>query len=31
MKIEFLYFEGCPNHALALALLKKNLATEEVE
>ncbi len=31
MKIEFLYFEGCPNHALALALLKKNLAIEEVD
>ncbi len=25
MKIEFLYFEGCPNHEIALANLKESL------
>lgn len=30
MKIEFLYFEGCPNHEPALQLLKKVMAEEGV-
>lgn len=31
MKIEFLYFEGCPHHPPALALLKKILEKEAVD
>ena len=26
MKVEFLYFEGCPNHEIALAHLKESLS-----
>ena len=31
MKIEFLYFEGCPHYPPALAMLKDILKEEEVE
>ncbi len=31
MKIEFLYFDGCPNHVEALEILKKALAIAGVD
>lgn len=30
MKIEFLYFDGCPNHETALTNLQESLATENI-
>lgn len=31
MKIEFLYFDGCPNHEKALALLREVLQQKTIE